>query len=580
MLRFGRDAPVSAGRLHAVNEKDKRMVGHNQHIDNPPAQAASRPAAREREERGADATGGVDSTPRSGLGNTTKFTDEFPRDSAPKSHKNQRVRETVDPETGEIFSWVYDEKRECWAKQYDEEAFQLERWLLLRSAQRILSRPQFWEDRVKKSRHAYTDLSAKVRFCDLATREEVSMLAHELEQPVTRNKLHDIDGSKSRSPVFRVVGCYRSKVPGRQPELWRSPESGRVAWHNVGVCGSVWTCPCCAPKINLGRRDEISRAYEAVTVSGGCAYMFTFTIKHGIGDDLVDLAAKYKDAMQVLQKSQAFKEATRRKPLKRPRPGSLPWLGYLGRIANLEVTYGEKNGWHPHEHHLWFFDREMTALELRRVRDSLFDAWSDACDSVGLPRPLKTVKIGRTVRYLGLDVRKAMSAAEYLTKYGAFSADGGQRERRWGPEKELASSHVKQARAKGRTPFQLLSDYAEGDKQAGQKFTEFAHAFLGRHQLQFSRSLKAWLKDHQIEIIEGEEGDIAHAAAMEEEAQQLGELTDMQFEKVVNHALHGVVLSICRQHGFDYAVRFIDRLPLRSPVSTTSGVPPHGRPPA
>lgn len=531
------------------------MVGHILSIDNPSAQAEACPAAREREEQAAaSGPGGV---PRSGLGNTTKFTDEFSGKSGKFPHRNQRVIEKKDDETGEIFSFYRDEKTGQLVKAYDADAAEMERWLLLRSAQRILSRPQYWEERAKKSRHAYTDLSATVQFCDLVTRELVKIPAHLIDQPVERTKLYDIEGSRSLSAKFRVARCYQSKVAGRQPELWQSKESGRVSWHNVGVCGSVWTCPCCAPKINLRRREEIASAYEAVGAAGGVAYMMTYTVKHGIGDDVAVLVAKYKDAMQLLQKSQAFKEITRKKALKRPRAGSLPYLGYLGRIANLEVTYGAKNGWHPHEHHLWFFERDLTARELTAVRTSLFDAWAEACEAVGLPRPLKTVKVGGKVRYLGLDIRKALSAAEYLSKFG--------HERLWAPEKELASSHVKQAKAKGRTPFQLLADYADGDAQAGQKFTEFAEAFLGRHQLQFSRSLKAWLLDHQIEIIEGEEGDLAHAASMEDESQQLGQLADSQFERVVINRAHSSVLAICRLHGFDQAVRFIDSLPL-SPV--------------
>lgn len=527
------------------------MVGHNLDVDNPPPQAEARPAAREREER---AAAGESGAPRSGLGNTTKFTDEFSGVGGAKSPSNQQVKEVVDVETGETFSYVYDEKRQQWVKPYDADAAEMERWLLLRSAQRILGRPQYWEDRAKKSRNPYTDLTAKVQFCDLETRELVTVPAHLIDQPVQRNKLYEIDGSRSRSAKFRVVRCYQSKVAGRQPELWQSRESGRVSFHNVGVCGSVWTCPCCAPKINLRRREEIGSAYEAVGLAGGVAYMMTYTIKHGIGDDLGELLPKYKDAMQLLQKSHAFKEVTRKQPLKRPRAGSLAYLGYLGRIANLEVTYGDKNGWHPHEHHLWFFRRELTARELERVRTMLFDAWAEACEAVGLPRPLKTVKIAGKVRYLGLDVRKALSAAEYLSKFG--------HERLWAPEKELASSHVKQAKAKGRTPFQLLADYADGNVQAGQKFTEFAEAFMGRHQLQFSRTLKAWLLEHQIEINEGEEGDLAHAASMEDESHKLGQLSDTQFEKVVMNRAHSSVLMICRLHGFDSAVSFIDRLPV------------------
>ncbi|OZJ72214.1 hypothetical protein CEO93_28265, partial [Klebsiella pneumoniae] len=155
-----------------------------------------------------------------------------------------------------------------------------------------------------------------------------------------------------------------------------------------------------------------------------------FTVKRGIGDDIDELLTKFKNAMQHLQKSQAFKEATRQTALKRPRAESMPFLGYIGRIANLEVTFGKQNGPHPHEHHLWFFRRELPARAINLLRDRLFDAWATACKAVGLPAPLKTVKVGKTVKHLGLDIRKALSAQEYLTKFGQFTADGEKRERR------------------------------------------------------------------------------------------------------------------------------------------------------
>lgn len=539
-----------------------------------------------------------------GLGTTTKFTDKFSVASPVEPVKNQQVARFRDSETGETISvslpecvsrydrvklltsqetgdsffQVYDERSDRWLTPYDAEAADMERWLLLRYAQRILSRPQFFEDRQKKSKAPYTDLTATVPYCDIETREERSELAHLMGLPVVRNKLHGIPETINHAPLFRVVNCYCNKVSGKQAELWRSKETGKVSWHNVGRCGSVWTCPRCSPKINLSRREEIKAAYEAVAKVGGRAYMLTFTIKHGIGDDLEELASKFKEAMQIFQKSYAFKEVTRKTALKRPRADSLPFLDYIGRIANLEVTHGKAHGWHPHEHHLWFFRRELSGQELRKIRDILFDAWADACEAAGLERPRKTVKVGKSVRFVGLDIREALSAEEYLTKYGAYTDDGQKRERTWGPEKELAGSHVKTSR-KGHTPFQLLKDYAEGPtgdddhydpKYAGKLFCQFAEAFLGRHQLQFSRSLKTFLKETAaIEVDESEQGDIELANSLEDEADQLGELTDAQFEKVVRNRMQGVVVSLCARQGFEKTLDFINSLPLR-PTSPTA----------
>lgn len=529
---------------------------------------AARPQLREDGRRGGAA-----------LGNTTIFTAKPAVGEDAKAQGNQRVKEVIDPETGEISRFEYDAKRQEWRKAWDQDEALLERWLLQRYAQQYLSRPELWEDREKAVYAPYTDLTAKVKYCDIQTRKVVSVLAHKIGQPVIRNKRHFIKGARftdletrretstkaiNRAPKHRVVLCYHQRLPKKQAELHKNLESGSVSWHNVGVCGSVWTCPVCSAKINRARREQISQAYDLVGNDDGCAYMLTFTVKHGIGDDLADLLAKMKDAMQHLQKSPAFKEVTRRQALKRPQAKSLPFLGYIGRIANLEVTYGERNGWHPHEHHLWFFRRDLTKGEIDQIRDRLFDAWKSACVAAGLPAPLKFAKgkDGKR-RCIALDIRKAMTAQEYLTKFGQFDGDGNIRERRWGPEKELAGAHVKAARAKGATPFQLLYQAAQGCVRSREKFVEFAEAFKGRHQLQFSRTLKQYLAELEEAMVidDSEEGDQILAAALDGQSDLLLTLDDDQFERVVVNRAQGMILMIARTQGAQAVVEFIRTLP-------------------
>lgn len=517
------------------------------------------------------------------LGNTTIFTANPAQQTTQKPLKKQLVKEVFDPETGELFQYTYCEKRQEWLKDWDRDEALLERWMLQRYAKNYLSRPEFWEDREKAVYAPYTDLTAKVQYCDISTREVVSVLAHTIGQPVVKQKRHFLSGSRfsdvetraesstkavNRAPIFRVVSCFGSKVPKKSAELHQNVDSGSVCWHNVAVCGSVWTCPICSAKINRARRDEISRAYEAVSKDEGCAYMFTFTLKHGLGDDLNDLLGKMKEAFQHFQKSSSFKEVTRKKALVRPQADSLPFLGYIGRIANLEVTYGQRNGWHPHEHHLWFFRRELTPSEVVKIRDRLFDAWKAACLSVGLPAPKKFGKNpDGSRRCIALDIRKAMSAQEYLTKFGQFDSDGSLRERRWGPEKELAGAHIKKATTKGATPFQLLYQAAQGCVHSRERFVEFAQAFKGRHQLQFSRSLKTYLSslEESVVVDDSEEGDLALASALDGDSVLFLQLTDHQFDKVVRNRAQGSLLIIARNQGLSAVLEFLAQLPGEPP---------------
>jgi hypothetical protein len=61
----------------------------------------------------------------------------------------------------------------------------------------------------------------------------------------------------------------------------------------------------------------------------------------------------------------------------------------------------------------------------------------------------------------------------------------------WDAAREMTGAASKMARRGGRTPMQLLADFAvDGDSQAGWLFQEYAGAFKGRRQLSWSSSLK------------------------------------------------------------------------------------------
>jgi hypothetical protein len=60
--------------------------------------------------------------------------------------------------------------------------------------------------------------------------------------------------------------------------------------------------------------------------------------------------------------------------LKAGRPGAAlrDALGYVGDIKAAEQTWGERNGWHPHLHAPWMFNRRPSAEELKTL---LSDRW-------------------------------------------------------------------------------------------------------------------------------------------------------------------------------------------------------------
>lgn len=464
--------------------------------------------------------------PRSGpLGITTISTDTF----GPFCGHDERHISVIDQQTGEINLFQPNSKTRDLQPVWDKDENLLERWLLQKTARRILSKPGFMEPRWK--RFAWRDHLLTLG----AMPEEVS------HEPVyTRSQDHSTH--QVMAPLFRVVQCHQSRLPGKfkKAELWQSALTGNVKFHNLAVCGSVWTCPICSPKIGATRRDEISKAYEAVLGQGGTAYLVTFTVKHGVGDDAVELVAKLKESGQFLMKSRTWKNITRKSPPKRPKADSPPFFNWLGRVAALEVTHG-LNGWHPHEHHLFFFHKKLTTLQVNYLKDRLALEWQKSCVNAGLPPPSLDV---------GIDVRIALSAADYLTKFGC--------ERGWSIERELVSADKKKGKKQSRTPFQILRDAAHGDERSEKLFSTFAVAFKGRSQLEYSRSLLAWLKlNASLHVDTSEEADQAISSSLEAESLLLGELTDYDFGRIVKNHLHGLVLIYCRNHGFDATVSFI-----------------------
>lgn len=477
--------------------------------------------------------------------------------------------QTVDYETGEVLTLDVRRVRgeQVVTRAYDQDSADLERWFLRATARRLLMRI---EDRAKRVRVPYSEFAYMT---ELKTRAVRSVLVRErvrLEQAFRREYIQagrevlegDLIAEQKRVARYRVVNCCRSKVSRTaEPEIWFSRKTDRASFHNLQVCGSVWTCPVCSRRINLARQRQVRAAYnlflgEAARGAGGAgdAMMVTFTIKHGYGDALGELFERLKLADRGhLQKSYSYKRLTGYKRTVAGARVSVPSdLAYLGRISATEVTHG-KNGWHPHLHQLWFFDRRLTPGELQRLRRDLFREWRAACVAVGLPAPVEFVN-GRAV---GVDVRRALSADEYLTKFG--------HERQWGPEREIASQHTKGGRG-GRSPFQLLADYSQGDTQAGQLFRVFADVTLGRHQLEFSKGLRERLQalDYDDFLASDE------ALAMQDEGEDsrmLGALSDAHFEAMLaaeeagELEPFGAVLAIAKSSGFEAARAFIESLP-------------------
>ncbi|MGX4644451.1 protein rep, partial [Massilia sp. SYSU DXS3249] len=274
--------------------------------------------------------------------------------------------------------------------------------------------------------------------------------------------LHDERTPKGSQ--WRVTGCTRRKIAA-DVSVFYSGKIKKAHFGGLMVCGSVWTCPPCAAKVSERRKQEIVSATDMHKAQGGGLYLVTFTTSHKRDDDLGRWLKKFAAAKVKMREWRAYKN------LKID-------TGYVGDIRALEVTYGDANGWHPHEHGLWLTAKPLSARKLEAMRAELFTLWRRACVAVGLPPPN---------RKRGVDVRFMESSAEYVAKFG--------REPRWGAGAELAKQHIKNGKVASMSPFDLLRRYHEGSDDASHKrfgalFVQFANAFFGKRQIIWSDGLK------------------------------------------------------------------------------------------
>lgn len=255
-----------------------------------------------------------------------------------------------------------------------------------------------------------------------------------------------LSGSRTaKCMVFRKGNCPVQVV--------RSSGCGRARFTGLQTCSSVWACPICAARISEQRRGDLQAALQQAKRLDYSVFLLTFTVPHGMGDDLKPLTSsmvKAYTSMHEGRKAAELKAA----------------CGRLGFIRSVEVTYGV-NGFHPHLHVLFITDGSLSAqgIELLYAR-----RWRTACVRAGLGEPSLAH---------GVTVQDGSAAAAYVTK--------------WGLENEMTKSHLKTGKQGSLSPFDFLRLFAEGGLDAeryGRLFQIYAKAFKGRRQLFWSKGLR------------------------------------------------------------------------------------------
>lgn len=317
-------------------------------------------------------------------------------------------------------------------------------------------------------------------------------------------------------PTSRTAKCMvlRAPIPGyglADIDVCKGHTHGKAFYHGLMACGSVWTCPVCAAKISERRRAELKPAIEAGKTLDWVPHLVTLTIPHGIGDDIKELLAKLSEALKRLSSGKYS--------IKRRIEQELPSEALHGYIRALEVTHGNKNGFHPHFHMIAFTSAGVTSAFMQ---DAYRAAWQRACRLAGLPVPSDTH---------GVTVQDGRFAAEYASK--------------WGIEDEMTKGHTKQARLKGITPWGMLRAVLDGDdveypaERAAALFQVYAAAFAGRRQLYWSNGLRA-----KLALAKELSDEELVAKPDDEEASVLATLTVEQWKAIRRKGQQAHILTV------------------------------------
>lgn len=313
----------------------------------------------------------------------------------------------------------------------------------------------------------------------------------------------------------RVCACHANPIKGASEiEVWAKLDS-LLPGHFVGLqtCALSWVCAVCAPKIAERRAAEIETAMAVCLAKGGQVLMPTFTIPHGRQQSLTDTLDLIKKARRWMGRSRQFRNL-------------ISELKVLGMILATEITHGEANGWHPHFHELWFF--EKAGIDVADLENRLYVLWVLACAKNGLDEPS---------RRHGVVVQDGSKAAKYVSKMG----NG----REWKLSDEISKAASKGGRKGSRSAWELLDCYMDIEatpqhqKRAGSLFREYVEATKGRRQLSWSPGLKklfavAELSDEEL------------CAKVEEDAVLIGMINLSDWKIIRKQRLQAHVLNAAK----------------------------------
>lgn len=266
-----------------------------------------------------------------------------------------------------------------------------------------------------------------------------------------------------KGKMFRTVFCGRRKIEKNKKVRLVKTEFGSN-FQNVQLCASSWICPFCVRKLSEIRKHEIQVASDIHSLCGGSMYFVTFTFRHNSKNKLSDFLESEVSGFGLLYSFSLFRK--HRKTVSIMKSNNL-----IGFVRGLEITWNDRNGWHPHLHILFFFSTNRKNLNIEL--SNLFDVWKISC---------RRARLGIPTKEHGMDVRRSFGAAEYLCKF--------EKNQSWSTADEMARQVQKTGRQGSLGPFEILELAAKGDQKFINLWIEFSKCTQGKSFIRWSKGLR------------------------------------------------------------------------------------------
>lgn len=329
------------------------------------------------------------------------------------------------------------------------------------------------------------------------------------------HRILDGEGPDTKHQLRNIRACGRKLIPpgtGTLPlvAVLRS-DDGKANLFGHAHCRNPFCCPVCEAKIMEVYRAKIASALDMQEHSGEWGFMATFTIPHlkfmscrETTDILYDTWRYFRQRLKSSHKNSTWEHPYRQ---------FTEATGVSSWVRVCEYTYGEKNGWHPHFHCIFWVPKEHFD-DVLAWEEKLCNFWIEQAKRVTLQYWRKNdLHAGEDLDKLLLNVFKR---ANWWGQALRFSRDGNGKLLKatsanyvagWTTDQEVTGNCKKKASHEGHyTPYQIL-EMAEHDKHWARTYIDFCLNVTRKpvhHRLNFSKNgickrIAEWNKTHVVE---------------------------------------------------------------------------------